>query len=107
MIVERFKNGDAASVYRRFRERGRMIPEGVQYISSWVSADLSHCYQVMECADRRLLEQWIDCWRNLEDFEVTTASCPAQGDNDRNSDEFRYAKGRQITVRAWQSQLPA
>jgi len=70
MIIERFKNGDAASVYRRLRNRGRMIPKGVQYISSWVAADLSHCYQVMECADPRLLEQWIACWRDLVDFEV-------------------------------------
>jgi len=70
MIVERFKNGDAAPVYRRFRDRGRMLPEGLTYVASWVSADLSHCFQVMECADPRLLELWIACWSDLVDFEV-------------------------------------
>src|SRR5262245_36536061 len=70
MVVERFKNGDAAAVYRRFREHGRMTPDGLKYVASWVSADLSKCFQVMECADPRLLEQWIACWSDLVDFEV-------------------------------------
>lgn len=70
MVVERFRNGDAAPVYRRFRERGRMAPEGVKYISSWVTADLSTCYQIMETAERPLLEEWISRWSDLIDFEV-------------------------------------
>jgi len=70
MVVERFRNGDAASVYRRFRERGRMAPEGLTYISSWVNEDLSTCYQVMETVDRSLLEQWMAQWSDLVDFEV-------------------------------------
>jgi hypothetical protein len=70
MIVERFKNGDAAAVYGRFRDRGRMLFEGLKFVGSWVFADLSRCYQVMECADRRLLEQWIACWHHLVEFEV-------------------------------------
>jgi len=70
MIVERFKNGDAAAVYRRFLDRGRMLPDGLIYVSSWVSADLSQCFQLMECGDARLLEQWISAWDDLVDFEV-------------------------------------
>jgi Protein of unknown function (DUF3303) len=70
MVLERFRNGDAAPVYRRFKERGRLAPEGLNYISSWVTADLSTCYQVMETADRALLEEWMNRWRDLVDFEV-------------------------------------
>ena len=70
MVIERFRDGDAAPVYRRFREQGRMAPEGLNYISSWVSEDFSRCYQVMETADRALLDQWIANWQDLVDFEV-------------------------------------
>ena len=70
MIIERFKDRDAAPVYQRFRERGRMAPEGLTYVSSWVDEDLSTCYQVMETADPALLEQWMANWKDLVDFEV-------------------------------------
>ena len=70
MVVERFRNGDAAPVYRRFRERGRMAPEGLAYISSWVTEDLSTCYQLMETADRALLVDWMRNWTDLVEFEV-------------------------------------
>ena len=70
MVIERFRHGDAAPVYRRFRERGRMAPPGLNYISSWVNEELTTCYQVMETADRALLEQWIGQWSDLVDFEV-------------------------------------
>jgi hypothetical protein len=70
MVLERFRNGDAVPVYRRFKERGRLAPAGLSYVSSWVSADLSVCYQVMETADRALLEEWMDRWRDLVEFEV-------------------------------------
>ena len=69
MIVEDFK-GDPAAVYRRFRERGRLAPDGLRYVNSWVTRDLQRCYQVMECADPRLLEQWMDEWKDLVGFEV-------------------------------------
>ena len=70
MVVERFRNGDAAPVYRRFRERGRMAPEGLAYISSWVTEDLSTCYQLMETTDPALLEDWMRNWTDLVEFEV-------------------------------------
>jgi Protein of unknown function (DUF3303) len=70
MIVERFRNGDAAPVYRRFKERGRLAPEGLTYISSWITADLTTCYQVMETADRALLDEWMRRWSDLVEFEV-------------------------------------
>jgi hypothetical protein len=70
MVVERFRDGDAAPVYRRFRAQGRMAPEGVDYINSWVSADLTTCYQVMQAPDRARLDAWIARWADLVEFEV-------------------------------------
>jgi hypothetical protein len=70
MVVEHFRNGDAAPVYRRFRERGRMAPDGLKYISSWVNEGLSICFQVMETPDRSLLDEWMHNWADLVEFEV-------------------------------------
>jgi hypothetical protein len=70
MIVEHFRNGDPLPVYRRFRDQGRLAPEGLQYISSWVTEDLARCYQVMECEDPRLLAQWTARWADLIEFEI-------------------------------------
>jgi len=70
MIIERFRNGDPVPVYRRFRDRGRLAPDGLRYVSSWVTEDLTTCYQVMETADRSLLDAWISAWSDLVEFEV-------------------------------------
>ena len=70
MIVEHFKNADARPIYDRFRQRGRLAPPGLAYVNSWVASDLTRCYQVMECDDRALLDQWIAAWEDLVDFEV-------------------------------------
>ena len=70
MVVENFRNGDPVPVYRRFRERGRLAPEGLTYVSSWVDYKLERCYQVMETEDRALLDQWIANWSDIVDFEV-------------------------------------
>ena len=69
MIVEHFRDGDARPVYRRFRDRGRLAPEGLTYVSSWVTADLCRCFQVMECDDVRLLEQWMREWEDIVEIE--------------------------------------
>jgi hypothetical protein len=70
MVIENFKNRDAVPVYRRFKERGRLAPEGLKYVSSWVDHKLTRCYQVMEASDRTLLDQWMANWSDLIDFEV-------------------------------------
>jgi len=70
MVVEHFK--DAAAVYRRFREKGRMAPEGLTYISSWVDDKFERCYQLTEARERGLLDQWMANWSDLVDFEVHT-----------------------------------
>ena len=70
MVVERFKNKDAVTVYRRFRDNGRLAPEGLLYISSWVDDKLEQCYQLMGTHDRALLDHWMAKWSDLVDFEV-------------------------------------
>jgi Protein of unknown function (DUF3303) len=70
MVVEHFKNKDAVPVYRRFRDRGRMAPAGLVYISSWVDESLACCYQLMKTDDRNLLDQWMANWSDLVEFEV-------------------------------------
>jgi hypothetical protein len=70
MVVERFKNQDALPVYRRFRERGRLAPEGLTYVASWVDESLRRCFQLMETDDRDLLDRWIANWNDIVDFEV-------------------------------------
>ena len=70
VIVEHFRGGDPVPVYRRFRDRGRLAPEGLRYVNSWVSTDLTTCYQVMECDDRALLDQWLAKWSDIVEFDV-------------------------------------
>ena len=70
LLIERFHNGDAVPVYRRMRDQGRSIPNGLHYVTSWVTTDLRRCYQVMETDDLALLEEWMAGWADLVDFEV-------------------------------------
>jgi hypothetical protein len=70
LIVEHFRNGDPAPVYQRFRKQGWFAPEGLTYVASWVTEELAHCYQVMECEDRTLLDTWMGRWSDLVEFEA-------------------------------------
>jgi uncharacterized protein DUF3303 len=70
MVVERFRDRDAKAVYRRFRDHGRMMPDGLRYVGSWIEVNFDRCFQVMECDDARLLQQWIVNWTDLIEFEV-------------------------------------
>ena len=70
LVIETFRGGDARPVYRRFRAHGRLAPEGLRYVASWVTEDLRRCYQVMECDDRALLDAWVARWADLVEFEV-------------------------------------
>ena len=70
MIIEHYRNGDAKPVYARFRAKGRLAPEGLHYVNSWVTPDLTTCYQVMESDDPRLLDEWLAAWSDLVEFEV-------------------------------------
>jgi hypothetical protein len=78
LVIEHFRHGDSLPVYRRFRAQGRLMPEGLAYVSSWITDDLTRCYQVMETNDRALLEQWMGRWSDLMEFEVLPVLSSAQ-----------------------------
>jgi hypothetical protein len=70
MVIESFRNQDAKAVYRKFRDKGRMMPEGLSFVSSYVAADLSRCFQLMECDDVTLLQRWVTQWSDVAAFEI-------------------------------------
>jgi Protein of unknown function (DUF3303) len=70
MIIEHFKNRNPFPVYRRFRDHGRLAPQGLQYVSSWVDEELERCFQLMETDDRKLLDEWIANWSDIVEFEI-------------------------------------
>lgn len=78
MIVENFRAGDPVPVYRRFRDQGRLAPDGLRYVASWVTQDLRRCFQIMECERPELLEQWMAQWRDVVDFDVAPVMTSAE-----------------------------
>jgi hypothetical protein len=70
MVIERFRDGDAKAIYRRFRESGRMMPDGIRYVGSWIEVNFDRCFQLMECDDARLFQEWMINWNDLMEFEV-------------------------------------
>jgi len=65
MVIETFRDNDMVPIYRKVRDSGRSLPEGLKYIDSWVTPDFSRCFQVMECDDLRLLQEWVLQWRGF------------------------------------------
>lgn len=78
MIIERFRPGKLKALYQRFDENGRMLPEGVLYINSWIDEKVSVCYQVMETDSAEKISEWISNWNDLVDFEVIPVITSAQ-----------------------------
>jgi hypothetical protein len=70
MTIERFRDRDARAVYRHFQAHGRMLPDGLTYVGSWVEANLDRCFQLMECDDVTLLQRWVAQWTALIEFEI-------------------------------------
>ena len=71
MVIERFRNADAvATVYERFREKGRLMPEGLKYVDSWIEPNFHRCFLLVECDDPSLIQRWVLKWHDLIDFEV-------------------------------------
>jgi hypothetical protein len=78
MVLEKFKDGAAPEIYRRVRERGRLMPEGLKYVSSWVDLEFKRCFQLMESDDPSLFESWIREWDDVTEFEVIPVQTSAQ-----------------------------
>ena len=81
MVIERFKEGATKAIYQRSREHGRMLPDGLTYINSWVTMDGTLCYQLMECDDPSLLNTWAANWEDLVDFEFVAVQTSAEASN--------------------------
>ena len=78
MVIEHFKDTSGIPVYRRFRDRGRMSPPGLDYVSSWVETSWARCYQVMSTEQPALLQEWMANWSDLIDFEVVPVMTSAE-----------------------------
>ena len=78
MVIEHYRPGRAAEVYRRFRERGRMAPPGLRYVTSWVDLEFKRCFQVMEADDEALFKEWTANWGDLIDFEIIPVRTSAE-----------------------------
>ncbi|MDH3658674.1 MAG: DUF3303 domain-containing protein [Alphaproteobacteria bacterium] len=70
MVIETFRHQDAKAIYTRLEEKGRGLPDGLDFVSSWVTADLSRCFQIMACDDVALLQRWVTEWSDLVEFEI-------------------------------------
>ena len=78
MVIERFKNRDPKPIYRRLRDQGRSQPEGLKYVGSWIEPNFDRCFQLMECDDARLLQQWVARWSDLIEFEIVPVVSSAE-----------------------------
>ena len=80
MVIESFNEGTASEIYRRFREKGRMMPEGLEYISSWIDLGFRVCWQLMQTEDFALFDKWTANWRDLVDFEIVPVRTSAEAE---------------------------
>jgi len=78
MVIERFKEGAAPEIYRRFREKGRMMPDGLEYVSSWIDHNFKVCWQLMQTEDIALFQRWIENWNDLMDFKIVPVRASAE-----------------------------
>ena len=76
MVIENFK--DAPAIYQRLRENGRLMPEGLEYVSSWIDVDLKTCWQLMRAEDESLFQRWTDNWKDLMDFKIVAVRTSAE-----------------------------
>ncbi len=70
IVIERYKTPGAVEIYRRARDQGRMLPDGLEYVSSWVDLDFATCFQLMKTDNATLFEQWTTRWNDLVEFEI-------------------------------------
>lgn len=78
MVIERFRPGRAPDIYRRFRDKGRLAPGGLRYVSSWVDLGFTRCFQVMEADSEAILAEWTANWEDLVDFEIVPVRTSAE-----------------------------
>jgi hypothetical protein len=77
MVIERYKTPGAVEIYRRAKDQGRMLPDGLEYVSSWVDSDFTMCFQLMKTDDINLFAEWIAHWNDLVEFQVIPVNTSA------------------------------
>lgn len=70
MVIEHFKPGKLDEIYARFHEKGRLLPNGLYYLDSWLSEDGNRCFQLMQTDNRTLFDEWQTAWADLAEFEI-------------------------------------
>jgi hypothetical protein len=78
MVIERFKEGATPQIYQRLSQQGRMMPNGLKYVSSWIDHDFKICYQLMQTENTALFKDWMENWRDLMDFEIVPVRTSAE-----------------------------
>ena len=78
MVVERYKPGAAVDIYRRAQQQGRFLPDGLEYVASWVNLDFNTCFQLMQTEDEKLFAEWCRHWQDLCDFEIIPVRTSAE-----------------------------
>jgi hypothetical protein len=78
MVIERFKTPGAIDVYRRARDQGRLMPAGLEYVSSWIDFNFTQCFQLMKTENENLLKEWTDQWMDLVDFDIIPVQTSAE-----------------------------
>lgn len=85
LVIENYKSGKTKLIYERFKKKGRMLPDGVEYENSWVEENLQKCYQIMKSENIEKLNEWISNWKDLVDFEVKRVLTTDQVNNRLNN----------------------
>jgi len=78
MVIEKYKTPGAIEIYRRAKNQGRMMPDGLEYVSSWVDFNFTRCFQLMKTDNQKLFEQWINNWQDLVEFEIIPVQTSAE-----------------------------
>jgi hypothetical protein len=99
MVIERFKDRDPIPVYKRVRDQGIKFPEGLNYVGSWIEPNFDRCFQLMECDDARLLQQWIPELPGPRHDLRDRAGGAEQGNPRRR----RAVSGQEIALRCYSS----
>jgi hypothetical protein len=81
MVIEHYHPGKLKVLYQRFDEKGRMLPDGVTYIDSWINEDITVCYQLMESDSLDKLNEWISNWNDIVDFELIPVISSSEAKN--------------------------
>ena len=92
MVIERFRDNDMIPIYRRLRDEGRGLPEGLKYIDSWIEPNFSRCFQLMECDDLRLLQEWVLHWRGTGATFEFVPVVPSAADTSRSSSHISRSR---------------